>query len=574
MALTTIRSAKGLEAPIVILTELDGIANDPKKTQKLYTAISRAQHQLIILASPAEILPAVLPGAIDPEPLPDEPEQAPRSTRIPTPEQQAVIGSVVNGSGDGIVEAVAGSGKTWTLVEAAKHITTREAIFLAFNTHIAAELNRRLAGTNMSAKTIHSLGMSCLRRYLGAELQVEEHKYQRLTKAWCDTHLTELESVAKEEAVLQLRQLVDLARQTLTPLRSPAKLRELAMHYSIAPADMSDALVSEAVSAIIEQGVELARNERIIDFSDMLYLPYHWRLHPWKVAWVFVDEAQDLSPAQLSLVQKCCLPDGRFLFVGDPHQAIYGFAGADTHSFAHIREHLHATEFSLSVSFRCPPLHTQLVRDLVPAITSCPGAEPGIVAEIRPDALPHRVRAGDLVLCRKTAPLVATCIALISKQISARVKGRDISQDLSGLILAVSHQPGYCWEHFLDDLHEYEQRQSQKLSRSDATLSQLPRLHDQVAAITACYVAFDAQHAGDLIQRMEEIFREGTPDVVLSTVHRAKGLEADRVFILEPDSMPLRWPGQQTWELEQEENIRYVALTRARKEMYFVSPEI
>ncbi|HEU4327629.1 MAG TPA: 3'-5' exonuclease, partial [Roseiflexaceae bacterium] len=58
--------------------------------------------------------------------------------------------------------------------------------------------------------------------------------------------------------------------------------------------------------------------------------------------------------------------------------------------------------------------------------------------------------------------------------------------------------------------------------------------------------------------------------VTLSTIHRAKGLEADRVFLLHPERVPLRWENQQAWELEQEMNLRYVALTRAKQALFFV----
>jgi DNA helicase II / ATP-dependent DNA helicase PcrA len=58
--------------------------------------------------------------------------------------------------------------------------------------------------------------------------------------------------------------------------------------------------------------------------------------------------------------------------------------------------------------------------------------------------------------------------------------------------------------------------------------------------------------------------------VLLSTVHRAKGLEAERVFLLYPDKLPLQWENQQAWELRQEMNLKYVALIRAWAELYFV----
>jgi superfamily I DNA/RNA helicase len=47
-------------------------------------------------------------------------------------------------------------------------------------------------------------------------------------------------------------------------------------------------------------------------------------------------------------------------------------------------------------------------------------------------------------------------------------------------------------------------------------------------------------------------------------------LEADNVWIIVPDKLPLRFKGQQDWEFQQELNLCYVAYTRAKKVLTFV----
>ena len=69
------------------------------------------------------------------------------------------------------------------------------------------------------------------------------------------------------------------------------------------------------------------------------------------------------------------------------------------------------------------------------------------------------------------------------------------------------------------------------------------------------------------------MFSDSRSSVVLSTVHRAKGLEERRVFVLRPDQLPLRWQNQQKWELEQEYNLKYVSTTRAKEALFFVTDE-
>jgi len=69
---------------------------------------------------------------------------------------------------------------------------------------------------------------------------------------------------------------------------------------------------------------------------------------------------------------------------------------------------------------------------------------------------------------------------------------------------------------------------------------------------------------------IEQIFSDnGKAGVKLSSVHRAKGLEANVVWILCPDLMP-HPKAEQPWEQEQEMNLKYVAITRAKRELRVV----
>jgi superfamily I DNA/RNA helicase len=658
IALGTIRSSKGLESPVVVLAELDGLARDAKHDQLLYTAISRAKHQLIVLAPPEALAPrqsglwerfgsdpsepTTLAGAtatsddpalVSPDDAAPEVDRdlasdaAPpaaslaRSARAevaratsaradqanaqavvgqPSSYQQAIFDFVQHGQGDGIVDAVAGSGKTTTLVAAAARLETRSAIFLAFNRHVAEVLRQRLRGTPMVAKTIHGIGFVTLTRYLAAPLHLDPHKYAKLCRRAARTAFASLGPAHQRQVADTLTELVNLARLTLTPAAEGARMRTLAGHHDVscdaAPLDHLLRLVPE----LLTYGVRMAEADpndtdrsddggggsggtgqttaeaeqpwHVIDYTDMLYLPYVWQLPArWRSDWVFVDEAQDLNAAQLDLALKCRAPGGRVLFVGDPHQAIYGFSGADTAAFTAIQHATGAKAFPLSISYRCPKRHVALARDLVPQIESRPDAEEGIVEHIDPTQVPSLVQRGDLILCRKTAPLVELCITLLRHRVHAHVAGREIGTGLSQVVEDVTQLDGYTWQRFGHSLDEYQHQQTAKLRHVDNAEREIERLQDRVEALRTCYVLFPARDAADLCQRIDDLFREERPQVTLSTVHRAKGLEADRVFILQPEAMPLRWPNQQPWELEQEDNIKYVALTRARKALYLVA---
>jgi superfamily I DNA/RNA helicase len=58
--------------------------------------------------------------------------------------------------------------------------------------------------------------------------------------------------------------------------------------------------------------------------------------------------------------------------------------------------------------------------------------------------------------------------------------------------------------------------------------------------------------------------------VLFSTIHKAKGREWDRVIIIDRENMPLKW-ARSPWQQKQEIHCQYVAYTRSRHELFFVS---
>jgi len=218
-----------------------------------------------------------------------------------------------------------------------------------------------------------------------------------------------------------------------------------------------------AASRIIASGEELARNAKIIDFDDMVYLPVQWNLRVPKYDWIFVDEAQDLSKAQLQLALRARNQRGRILFVGDKHQAIYGFAGANCNSVDEIIKETRAKELPLSICYRCPTSHLDLARESVPHIEPRPDAPVGTLETIKLDKLPSIVQEGDLILSRTTAPLVDLCIELISNKIPARVRGRDIGTSITSLAQDISRISGFTYSKLPKYVKDWEQQKLEKL---------------------------------------------------------------------------------------------------------------
>lgn len=504
---------------------------------------------------------------------------------------------VVNGRGDAVVQAAAGSGKTFTLVEAAKLLHSKEAIFLAFNRHIATELQKRL-GTSMVAKTIHAVGMATVRSSLGKAI-VDDSKYGDIAKSYAEeiandlkrNYLLELrrwfKSRDKEKdkepeeppsvgTILgQLKQLAHYARVTLTDTKNFNAVQDMVDHFGCLDNELDLKLLHYPLMSMLREGEQIALSQGIIDYDDMLWLPHRWNLAPRSSDWIAIDESQDVSPAALNLILKMRSPGGRMIWVGDKFQAIFGFTGAMNDSLDQIIAATNATVLPLSISYRCPTSHIKLAQEIVPNIEAAPGAIEGTVEYIPYDKVSLLIAEGDLVISRCTSPAVKLCIELIGKKIPARVRGRDIGKALTAIVKEVAQHPEFQFtpRHFGYYLREYQDTRIAKLMQKKNSESQIESLRDRIQGIWVCYEAFDCDNVLDFCAEIEQLFSDSRSSVMLSTVHRSKGLEERRVFILRPDQLPLRWKNQQDWEFLQEKNLQYVAYTRAKEALYFVTDE-
>jgi len=84
---------------------------------------------------------------------------------------------------------------------------------------------------------------------------------------------------------------------------------------------------------------------------------------------------------------------------------------------------------------------------------------------------------------------------------------------------------------------------------------------------------YSCQTINDMLVKIKDYISATDNCIKLSTIHRAKGLEAKRVFILNFNDLPHFKPNQKPWERIQEQNLKYVAITRALNELYLVKSE-
>jgi superfamily I DNA/RNA helicase len=511
--------------------------------------------------------------------------QPPNAAQIkafkPSKYQQAIFDAIADKNGPQyiVVEAYAGSGKTTTLVKAATEYVdpSLSVLFCAFNKSIATEIGERVAGrSNVNSSTLHSLGKRALDKHFGTRTQVNTKKHYQLIDAYIDEHHPGPEIVKgrkgeriflTQEGRLLQEAMIDLynfARLTMTDPNNRPALEQMAIHYQI---DLDDRALN-ACPILIKRGEDLARENREIDFTDMIYLPVHWDIDMPKFDWVFCDESQDLNKCQLELALKCRKPDtGRMVFVGDRRQAIYGFAGADNKSLQNIIDRTQATTLPLSICYRCATSILDLAREVTPQIEAREGAPVGKVTIIPEDKLPDYAKPDDMIVCRLTAPLISECIAFIKRGVKARVEGRDLGKQLNKIVKSVAQREHFDFDLFLEHLHNYKMQQVKMLRDKQADDTAVESMKDRCEAVSVVYEGMQSGNVDQLCNKIDSLFDEKYPLIKLATVHRCKGLEADRVFIIAPNKLPLNLGG---WQQEQEWNLRYVAVTRAKYELFIV----
>jgi superfamily I DNA/RNA helicase len=480
---------------------------------------------------------------------------------IPSKYQASIFEWAQQGTGNALVEAVAGSGKSTTLEQLTKRLNG-SILFCAFNKHIAEPMQKKLKNANVS--TINSIGHRTVARHLG-RVSLDDRKYRTIARELAAPLANDYDERRKLSGALY--DLCRFVRITLANPEDQTTLERLIRHYGIEDTTTELLLL---VKVAIERGNDLAAEQKIIDFADQLYLPYRWALVPDQYDWVLIDEAQDLNAAQLDLVLKCVNQTGRIVAVGDGRQAIYGFAGADAASFQKIASATNATRLPLSICYRCPSGHLDLAREIVPEIEACDNAPDGIIEHINEQDLHKHLQPNDLVLCRLTAPLIDACLELIARGTPATVRGRDIGKQLTKIVDQATDNGDKSWDRFIWHLDAYRTEQAAKLGDDD---EKLQSLEDRVNAVRRCYQEWQSASADAFKVRLEGLFNDKDSIITLSTIHRAKGLEAERVFILRPDKLPLQLRNPQQWQTEQEWNLRYVALTRSKHYLCFAHQE-
>ncbi len=496
----------------------------------------------------------------------------------PSPQQKVAYRWVRDGQGNLILIAVAGAGKTTTVLNMSTMMQGSVA-YCAYNRKIADEIAGKLKAANIPSRiqagTFHSFGRRNWSK-VAPKAQISKTKIIDMLP-----HLG-----VPEEFEEFVKDLVSLAKQrafgVLEKIEDERAWWNIVDHYDVADSLKEDRYAErdDATDQKIQDGIgysmlvykkSLEMDDQVIDFDDMILAPLVHNARIWKNNWICVDEAQDTNPARRELAKRMLDPMGRAVFVGDPAQAIYGFTGADNDSLDIIKKEFNCAELPLTVTYRCPKAVVAMAQHWVKHIVAHDSAPEGAVVAT-PEAEfqklgPEWFTTEAAMLCRTTAPLVAQAYTLIRRGIACHVEGKSIGR---GLLNLIDKWKTNNLETLMEKMDAHLIKECRKFIEKKQE-DKAERLTDNVETIRVMVGALPAEASvADLKAQINKLFgdtpeNESPKNFTLSTVHKSKGREWDTVYLYDRMGlMPSKF-ARQDWQVQQENNLIYVAITRAKK---------
>ena len=327
-----------------------------------------------------------------------------------------------------------------------------------------------------------------------------------------------------------------------------------------------------------------------IDYNDQNWLPVVNKLKVSQVDLLMVDEGQDLPRCKQEFAR---MLGRRVVLVGDVNQAIYGFAGADVHSIPRMKELLDIEEsLKLTYTYRCAKAIVRQANSIVPDFYAHEDNPEGSVSSSKMDKYADLAQDKDMVLCRVNAPLISQALKFVKDGRKAIVRGRDFGKSLVKFVNSFETQDV---TELLQKVYDWADQESKRESSlKNPNEQKLISINDK----RECIVAFceGTLTVVDVTKKIDRIFagrqcpqcRKAYDDdvqecygcrcelvkpdgVLFSSIHKAKGLEANRVFLLQPKGASIPHPmAKSSWQMEQEYNCLYIAITRAISELIYV----
>jgi superfamily I DNA/RNA helicase len=458
----------------------------------------------------------------------------------------------------------------WVLKNFPKRSKCPHILALAFNKSIATELQERLGYGE--AKTIHSLGAGLCYKNLRkiGKPRMDSWKTTNIFCGIVEAKSTRVLSKIQREILDEVKTMVSWCKDyVIKPDEfTQDQLEQICADKEYVSETYIDVLY-DYVKQILTIGTE---GPKLVsyDFDDMLYLP---NLNGWKDKFdgIIVDEAQDLSVGRRTLIlnQVC----NHYLWVGDTNQSIYGFAGADCSSLANIGDITEADHLPLSTTYRCAKAIVSYAKTFQTegGLVAAPSAPEGSISTITSETMRGQLSVGDLVLCRVNAPIVSIAWGLLRDGKPAHIIGRSLGKSLKTIVKKCDKEGAAFPAAFLESVNAWADKQIKILDKkpwcSDEAKASVEDQRNCIFMLTE-----GASSTEEILSNIDSLF-ESDPNKCtrLSSIHRAKGLESDKVYWYNPANTP--HPMAKTPEaMKQERNLQFVAVSRTKTDLYLVTP--
>lgn len=494
------------------------------------------------------------------------------------------------------VKALAGTGKTttivWALTKVPKGIklTDEQAAIIkyiksllknfgphariavmAFNKAIATELTQRLP-SDIQACTFNSAGHRAWGGYIKKRLFVDANKCRKIFRdIYQDMPWKERQSI--EPIVDDLCGFLKSTyhRGIHDEFLSAENIVEVSNQFSVALEERHIEMVQRVMQKSIDE-------KTLIDFNDQIFKPAYYDIPMPQYDILGVDESQDLNRPKQECSYMMVGDEGNIIIIGDTHQAIYGFNGADSQSMPRMIETLEDQRgcniFPLTETRRCSRDAVSHGNCYVPELRAHESNLEGFTKNIESSQLLETITKDRererMVICTTNAPLTKVAFQMIAANIRCFIQGRDIGATLKRAIKDTKmDNPIEAYIKACDSIDQMIEKERKGKFPSDEKIG---LLNDRKACLGILTNGCDTMQKFE--SRIDDLFKDsGRPgDIRLSSGHKSKGLEADDIYLLKPESIgcPFNKKKASQMDVEQAQNLAYVIHTRTKDGTYLV----
>ncbi len=456
--------------------------------------------------------------------------------RTLTHEQDDILKAAKASKNNLMISALAGVGKTTTLELVERAVPRGPVLYLCFNRKNADDATKRMLPTT-SVRTFNGMGHRIWGT--GRTISINPRKSNSILREIIDNapkdYKDTLWGVYHEVlSGVGMAKALGYIPDSHTQF-SKRLISRSAFHRSLE--ELPDDLTADLIDTVLQRSIKQSY-EGLLDYNDQVYMPALFGGAYPQFPLVLVDEYQDLSPVNHALLKK--LVRGRLIGVGDPWQNIYGFRGAKAGGIEEATEAYKCEELPLSISFRCPEAIVRNVHWHVPHFRWF--NEGGIVE--KPNHLPVSDISDDTtIICRNNAPLLSMAFRLLSAGRSITIAGSDIGPRIVGIMKKLGPET-LQRSGVMESITEWQLDKLEKESRTATDMAECMRVFAKQGKDLRAAIAY-----------AEHIFKQ-QGSILLTTIHKAKGLEWPNVIHLDP------WLVRKDPH-EQNKNLDYVCSTRS-----------